>query len=270
MANNSVLNSDFVRQCLADRGWSQRELADRSGVELRSLQRWLAGQRVDVLQAEKVAVVLERGMASICTELPGGYRRSPLSRLTGLLPWLERRNAVLASGLKLLSTHWLHWMSLIHFHGQPLEEFVWRADVPAERSNTFLPLRIRMPGTSSPATLSFQATVHPRVRFEFGEIWVSEGRTRLREFAFTRELTSTLDAEGRLTVLVWIAPEMRQVVIASDTHFEASTFERPGMDATTFDARDSDLSGALCFRPSAMSLRAAGLPTWDDRYRPLP
>ncbi len=270
-SNRATLNANFVRERLSARGLTQRELATRVHIELRTLQRWLSGARVDLDSAERIARELECGMGALCAELPDHYARPPLARLGSrprLAAWLERYDASLAAGLRVLSQHWHQWASLVQFHGQPLERTVIRLPGTSIHEHSFLPLRLRVPRALERATLRFEAQVNPRIRFSFGEVRVNGDAVRLEEYAFTRALDGARDAEGRVTVLVWVSPDVRELVIASEDPFEIERFERRGGDPTLFDAADADLRGAVCFRPSAIDLRVAGLPAWDDRYRP--
>ncbi len=83
-------------------------------------------------------------------------------------------------------------------------------------------------------------------------------------------MESELGGERAVRVDVWVAAEMREVVIASDEPFDARRLEVEGEPSDLFDRTRPELARALCFRPSAMDLRLAGLPAWDDRLRPTP
>lgn len=266
-----TLATEFVREQMRERDLTQRELASRVHVELRTLQRWFAGASVDVASAERIAKELQCGMGVLCVELPASYPRAPLAWFGPASPWtrlLKRYDASLAAEVTSLGRRWHHWTSLLQFHGQPVERTVIRLPGTLEFEHRFLPLRVRLRGEAQRARLLFMAQVNPRVRFSFGEVTVEGDATRLEEYAFTRALAGRRDADGSFKVLVWISPDLKEVVIASEAQFEVERWERRNADATLFHAAASDLAGAVCFRPSSMDLRAAGLPGWDDRYRP--
>jgi hypothetical protein len=266
-----ILDALFVREQMRERGLTQRELASRIHVELRTLQRWLAGATVDIASAERIAKQLQCGMRVLCAELPRSYTRGLMAWPGPSSPWvrvLQRYDASLAAEMASLWQRWSHWTSLLQLHGQPVERTVVRLPGTLEFEHRFLPLRVRLRGEESRAHLRFMAQVNSRVRFAFGEVTVDGDATRLEEYAFTRALAGRRDADGWFKVLVWISPDLKEVVIASEAPFEVERWERGDADPTLFDAASRDLAGAVCFRPSSMDLRAAGLPAWDDRYRP--
>ena len=86
MANVCSLDGDLVRARLAELGHSQRSFAASLGYELRTLQRWLSGSRLDTADAERIARALGRGMRVV--ETPEAFdrdRRKPGSHLKWIL-----------------------------------------------------------------------------------------------------------------------------------------------------------------------------------------
>lgn len=271
MANDCQLDDVFVRARLAELGLSQRALADELGFELRTLQRWMAGGRIGTPDAERIAMRLGRGMGAVCRSLPDAYTHSPLERLAPFVRFLERRDEVLAGPFRMIDSFFSHWVSLVQFHAQPVERFVARFPVDERFRHRFVPLLLDFgPGAPEGAFARFHAQVSPRMRYLFGEVRLRGDRARLEEYAFTRAMESELGAERAVRVDVWVAAEMREVVIASDHPFEARRIPVDGEPTDLFDRTRPELERALCFRPSAMDLRLAGLPAWDDRLRPTP
>lgn len=262
MANPCSLDADFVRARLAELGLSQRALADELGFELRTLQRWMAGTRIDTRDAERIAHRLSRGMRAVCRELPAEYDASPLRRVESVMRFLETRDATFAEPMRVFRSHWKHWVSLLELHAEPVERYVARLVTGPLDRHRFVPVRIRVEGER--CALRFHAQVLPRVRYAFGRVDVDGDAVRLEEFAFTRAMNGRA-RDGELRVDVWISDEVAEIVVTSDDPFELTRLPVP--PTLEFQRSDPELTDAVCFRPSTMDLRLAGLPTWDDRLR---
>lgn len=262
MANPCTMRAQVVRARLKTLGYSQARLAEHCGFELRTLQRWIAGQRVSVDDAERVARELGLGTTECFDGVPERHFDTAFTSIRPLLGWASKRLGPLGSALGVVLDNFEFIDDQVSFAPHPGSGFVQRRSIAPGYGSTFAVLAL----TPSVPTQHFKMSVQaaPRFRFHSGDIRVADGSAHLTEYFFTREMRAPLDDRGSLQMWAWLYPRMPELVVQSAEDFELS---EPDLQVgrNLFDLSSPELAHAVCFRPSAMHLRSAGLPPAFDR-----
>lgn len=249
---------------MAQLGIQQADLAARCGVDARTLQRWRAGGRAALEDAEKLANALGVGTAEVFDGVPEDAD-SPFQLLRSVLSVLRVRQGTLARAFHTTFEHFGFVDSFVTFAAHPRRGFVTRLVVTPQYRNAFMVVRLAT-ATRERASILFSAQVASRFRYEFGQVEFKRDRVVLIEHFHTRSACAPVSPAGYVDVWVWVASELRELVVVSDVDVAVSVV--PGVDAqveTLFDLGEDETRHAVCFRPSAMHLRAAGLPSVFDR-----
>jgi transcriptional regulator with XRE-family HTH domain len=265
MANPCRMKAEAVRERMAVLGLTQAELAERCGLELRTLQRWMAGGRVSVDDAERIARALGLGTRLCFDGVPIAHLGSPFARVAPFARLLSRSDEALSQAFKVVLDQFSFVDRHTSFIPHPPDGYVQRLAIPRIGVQGFERLTLQ-PSVDRRGSqrITFAAQVGRRFRYEFGEIRIEGEQLRLVEHFHTRALRALRAADGSFALWVWISPELRELVVVSDADFRLWPIEL-GRRLQTFDSDAPDNRHALCFRPSAMHLRAAGLEPSFDR-----
>lgn len=262
MANPCILRADRARARLAELGLTQGALAERCDVELRTVQRWFAGGRASLADAERVAAALGLGTAELFDGVPAEHDVAAFARLRDALSFFGAREGALATALRAALENFEYVDRAISFASHPTRGHVARVVMRPEDRDRFAPFRLSV-AAGEPGRLAFHAQVARSFRYGFGEVRLDSVRATLVEHFHTRSAVAPRDPRGDVEVHVWNASEMRELVVVGDRPFE---FVRTDAEASaTFDLDDPRTRHAVCFRPAPMHLRRAGFSPVFDR-----
>lgn len=247
---------------MAELGLTQAALAAACGVELRTLQRWFAGQRVLLEHAERIACELGLGTAEAFVGVPGGDTASEIgSRMGTVARLLGARDSAFAQGLRLTREHFQTVRTSISFAAHPTHGFVARRLPPAGAQHTFVQIEL----TSRAHDLELE--VRNQLGKQFG---ITSGRIRMRgsELALlepfsTRSMLGRRRDDGGFVLWLWCGPEAKEHILVATRAFTASSCEPTGKQLC--DVGSPAMAHGLCIRPHLMHLQAANLPMGFDR-----
>lgn len=253
----------MARARLAALDLTQASLASQSGVDPRTVQRWFAGGRAAVEDAERAAAVLGVGTAEAWDGVPEATE-SPFARLRSVLAVVRLREGTLGGAFAAMLENFGFLDSLIRFSAHPPRGFVQRMRIePADR-HAFAVFRVS-PAARLPLAIECSGQVARRFRYVFGELALDPERALLTESFHTRSALAKPHADGSVDVHVWVGADMQELVLCAASDFRVRRLARAG--SSTFDLDDPGNTHAVCFRPSAMHLREAGLGRVFDRVR---
>jgi len=262
MASHCHLDPSRARARLATLGLTQTALAEQAGVELRTLQRWLAGGRTRLDDAERVAGALGMGTAELFHGVPDEATDSPFTGLRQAARLLGTRDWTVAHALRTALRSFDFIDRHASFTSHPRRGFVRRAPMDSARAHRFAVVRLRFPGPA-PSRLVLGAQIARSFRYDFAEITLDGQEAELVELFHTRTVRAPLDLDGGLWAYVWVASEMRELVVMGDRDLELE--DHPEVHADLFDLGAPTTRHAVCSRPSSMQLRDAGASPVHDR-----
>jgi len=262
VANPCILRADRARARLSELGLTQGALAERCDVELRTVQRWFAGGRASLVDAERFAAELGLGTAELFEGVPSDQEPAAFASLRAALGFFGAREGTLSLALRAALENFEYFDRSISFAAHPAHGYVARVVMRPTDRDRFAPFRVVLrPGAC--ARLAFHAQVARAFRYGFGEIRIDATRATLVEHFHTRSAVAERAADGAFEVHVWNASEMRELVVVGDHPF---AFVRDAADASSlFDLDDPRTEHAVCFRPAPMHLRRAGFSPVFDR-----
>jgi transcriptional regulator with XRE-family HTH domain len=241
-------------------GRTQQELAQRCAVDLRTVQRWLAGQRVSIEDAERVAADLGMGTAELFHGVPADVEGVP-SHVRSVLRLLSARDGDFAQGLRLAFETYEDLSLDVSFSSHPARGYVWRFPLGSELHHGFVPFRARL--SQRNCMLTVRAQIGRRFGYTLGRAWVRDGRVAMLETFSTRSMLAELSEDGELDLFVWGSGDRRELFIICDQ--PANVEQLPDTIDATLDLTAPRMRHALCFRPGNVHLRTAGLPYGFDR-----
>ncbi len=256
------IDREAARDRLAQLDMTQTALAERCGVELRTLQRWMAGGRTRLENAEAVARAMGVGTAEVFRGTSSERDDSPFVFMRSALRVLGGRESKFGNGLRAALTHFDFIDRYVSFTGHPRRGFVRRVSTGGARCHRFAVVRVTFP-TGLPHRVVLGAQIGRALRYDFAEISFEPEWAELVELFHTRTARAPVEDGRCLTLWVWVSSEMRELVIMSDR--DVVVEDQPEHVATIFDLRDEATRHAVCSRPSAMQLRASGLSASFDR-----
>jgi len=262
MASHCRLRADRARARLSELRLTQTALAEGAGVELRTLQRWLAGGSTRLADAERVARALGLGTAELFDGVPDEASDSPFVRLRSALRLLGTREWTLAHAVRTAVSSFDFIDRHASFTAHPRRGYVRRAPMGAARAHGFAAVRLRF-GAPPPSRLQLGAQIGRSFRYDFAEITLAGAEAELVELFHTRSVRAPLAPDGCLWAHVWVASEMQELVVMADRDFELE--DHPELRADLFDLASPGTAHAVCSRPSSMQLRDAGLSPVHDR-----
>lgn len=262
MAHWCRIDAVAARDRLSALGMTQTALAARCDVELRTLQRWLAGSRTRLDDAERVAAALGLGTAELFDGVPDEAKSSPFNLIRAALRLVGAREWAMAHALRTTVRSFEFIDEHASLTSHPRRGYVRRAPMASDRKDTFAAMRLRFPG-ALPSRLTLGAQIGRSFRYDFAEMTLEEGEAELIELFHTRSVRAPLDPRGSVWLFVWVAAEVREFVIMADGDLELE--DHPEMRWDIFDVDAVETRHAVCSRPSAVQLRAAGLPAVFDR-----
>ncbi len=249
-----------LRARLSALGLTQTALAERCGIELRTFQRWLAGGRLRLDDAEHVAAALGVGTAMVFDGVPTD--EPLLAQARAAMRVLGSRVGAIGGAFRLSLEHFDSVLRLASFSAHPPVGYVHCEPVAAEAQHAFVVLDVHPPrGRALRMALTTQ--VGRRFRYEFGELQVSETEVMLVEHQHTRSARANRAPDGSFSLWSWAAPEMRALVLVATEDLQVR--RSPGRGPQLFDLDDPRTRHAVCTRPAPMHLHSAGLPRVFDR-----
>ena len=262
MAQHCRIDAAAARARFAALGLTQTSAAEHARLELRTLQRWLAGGRTRLEDAETLAEALGVGTAELFAGVPDEAADSPFARLRPALRLLGTREWALAHALRTTLDEFQFIDRHASFTAHPRRGFVRRLPMGPARAHRFDVVRLSWPG-EPPSRLVLGAQIGRRFRYDFAEVTIARGEAELVELFHTRSACAPLDADGSLWAYIWVSSEMRELVVMADR--DISLEDHPEVILDLFDLGAPATHHAICSRPSSMQLRAAGLSAVHDR-----
>jgi transcriptional regulator with XRE-family HTH domain len=242
-------------------GQTQQELAHRCGVDLRTLQRWLSGSKVELSDAERVASALGLGTAELFEGVPTHDGGLFPGQLRSVLRLLSAREGDFARGLRLAFETYAELGEEVSFAAHPACGYVWRFPLSAAQQRGFVPFRMRGPVTN--CKLSVRAQLGRRLSHTLGHVEVRDGHVEMLEVFYTRSMLARVNARGELDLYVWGSSDRRELLFICDQPVDIALLPDPILP--TFDLAAPGAGHALCFRPGPAHLRLTGLPMGFDR-----
>jgi hypothetical protein len=257
-----VLRAEVARARLAALGLSQSALAAVCELDIRTVQRWFAGQPVRLPEAERVASALCIGTADLFDGVPehglGGVFElfAAMSRLPVV------RNHPSAQVMRRVEKHFGEFMAPLSFHPQPRHGLVAARPLPASLQHRFGVFRVhtRAPRDTLRITIRLAASVlveRAEVRMQGNEVWLLEIHT-------TRSMRALRRDDGSFDLWYWIGVEASELLFVSHEELAVEPVTTPP-DPFHFDMSSPSTAHAVCIRPAVTHLASAGLPRGFDR-----
>jgi hypothetical protein len=257
-----VLRVEVARARLAALGLSQSALAVVCELDVRTVQRWFAGQPVRLPEAERVARALCIGTADLFDGVPekglGGVFE--LFALMSRLPLV--RDHPSAQVMRRVPEHFGEFMAPLSFRPQPRHGLVASQPLPARLQHRFGVFRVhtRAPLDTLRITIRLAASVlveRAEVRLRSNDVW-------LVEIHSTRSIRALRRDDGSFDLWYWIGVEASEVLFVSREELTVEPVTTPS-DALHFDMSSPSTQHAVCIRPAVTHLASAGLPRGFDR-----
>ena len=245
---------------MATLGLTQASLAAGCGVELRTLQRWFAGQRVALAAAEKLACELGIGTAELFSGVPDETPSEVYARIGKVARMLGARDNAFAQGLRLVREHFDSLRTAVSFASHPPRGFVARQPVLRSSLHGFVQYALDVPDESD---IELRSQLGRQFGYVVARLRVRGARAALIETFSTRSMLAERMASGTFALWLWAGPEVQEWIAVSDRELRLSLCQPEPQQQLDLDA--PEMRHALCVRPNAMHLRAAGLPMGFDR-----
>lgn len=263
MSKKVTLRSDLARARLAALELTQSSLAVICELDIRTVQRWFAGQPVRLTEADRVATALRVGTADLFEGVPeeGDSAVFALFSLMARLPGL--RDHPSAQVLRTVPAHFAEFMAPLLFRPHPLRGFVSTVPLlPAQRGG-FIALRLASP--TPRATLRVMIRLGRAVLVERARLEVRAERVSLVESHMVRSMCAARRSDGSFELWYWVGDESSELLIVSKPELRVQQVSLPEPLRRSFDMRHDATAHALCIRPGITQLAAAGLSRGFDR-----
>lgn len=262
MSNPCTLDLEAARLRMVACGTTQAALAAECEIDVRTLQRWFAGQRVSLANAERLSAALGVGTSEVFRGAPEETGTPISGRLRLIQRLVSGRDNTFAHGVRVVQEHFDGILQAVSFAAHPSRGFVSRLRVDGYPRDQFVPFRLACTGDDA------DIEVRRQLSRSFGYV---SARLRLRgvqaelaETFQTHSMRATRGPDGSLTLWLWLGHEHREIVLVSSAEFTVTRCP----DAPPTALLDLDAEGGsawLCVRPSVVDLRLAGLPMGFDR-----
>lgn len=265
MAQKVYLRSDAARAQLSALGLTQVALALECELDIRTVQRWFAGQPVRLAEAERLARALQRGTADLFDGVDeDGPEAGPFALFSflGRLPGL--RDHPSAKVLRSVPSTYGAFMAPLQFRPHPLRGYVVPYGLPVGARGGFIALRIH---TASPdATLRVIVRLAPSVLLERGYVLARGDEVWLNENHFVRSMRAPRRAEDQsFDLWYWVGSEATELLLTCSHEFSVTEAQVLPQDRTLFDMSSPSNAHAVCVRPGVTHLSDAGLGKGFDR-----
>ncbi|MET0341238.1 MAG: hypothetical protein ABW252_09555 [Polyangiales bacterium] len=260
MPSRYTLSAEPARARMAVLGLTQAALAAACAIEVRTLQRWFAGQAVGRADAERIAAALGVGTAEVFGDM--AHERTDVDAKVALvMRALGTRESAFAQGLRLIREHLGFVLQAISFAGHPTHGFVARHEVSPHFGSGFLVASIAAEAAS--LDLSVRMQLGRRLGYVGANLRARGATVSLAEVFSSRSMVAPRTEAGGFDLWIWIGPETREVILVANATFSVrcDTTRAPRV----CDLDSAETTHALCVRPGPNQLRAAGLPNGFDR-----
>jgi transcriptional regulator with XRE-family HTH domain len=252
------LRVERAKNRLSALGITQVELAEACSVDVRTIQRWLAGGRLKIDDAERVASALRLGTAELCEGVP--EPGSALARVRAMHKALVARDGAVAQLLRMIPRLYPHMMEHVTFDAHPPLGHVYGVRPPASLRG-FLVIRLTPTGPSM--AIDVMERLLPSLMIERARIGVRPGEVWLLERFEPRSAYAALAPDGWFDLWFWVGEQTREIIFVSREELTVEVIE--GARSTEFDLATPGALHAVCVRPGVAQLREAGLPRGFDR-----
>ncbi|MDB4985175.1 MAG: hypothetical protein JWN04_353 [Myxococcaceae bacterium] len=240
---------------------TQLSLAQSCAIDVRTLQRWFAGQPVESGSAERVAAALGVGTAEVFEGVSSVSATLVSASLRRVLRLLSARENAFAQGLRTVVGHYEALLHAVSFASHPSHGYVARFVVTSDRQHGFMVLRVRP--ASSDCTLLVLAQIGQRMSYTIGRLRARDERVELLETWQTHSMVAELSPSGHFDLWVWGGIDSREIIVTCEQPLELELLAVPSQSLFDLDAPEA--RHAVCFRPTPMHLRTAGLAMGFDR-----
>jgi transcriptional regulator with XRE-family HTH domain len=266
---------EVARARMTALGLTQQELAARCAVDVRTVQRWFAGQSVGLGDAERVAAALGVGTSLVFAGIAVDHEGLLPASLRRVLRVLSGRENAFAQGLGLAVEHYDVLQRAVSFAAHPTHGYVTRVSLGDPPLHGFAVLRVQLveqvearprarePSQEARCALSVHAQLGPRFSFSLARVQVRDTRVELLETFCTRSMVSELSPEQTFDVWLWGALDSRELLLISEQPVRISRVATA--PRTLFELDAPETRHAVCIRPSPSHLRRASLPPGFDR-----
>jgi len=242
---------------------TQASLASACNVEVRTLQRWFAGQRVTLEDAERLAGALGVGTADVFDGVPEDGIATTLRRIAQIQRLLSARDGPFTQGLRLMDEHFQLVYESVWFSAYPTSGFVFRHTVPVQDRNGFVVLRVTP--SAERASILLRSQVGRNLAIAMGRVNVDGSAVCLLETFMVRSMLARRLDDGSFWLWVWSGIEQRELMLVSTTEFQVTVAMPSAEQRQIFDLTAARGDHTVCLRPGVTQLRAAGLPMGFDR-----
>ncbi|MFT3924042.1 MAG: helix-turn-helix transcriptional regulator [Myxococcales bacterium] len=260
MATRCTLRTDVARARMGALGQTQASLASACDIDVRTVQRWFAGQGVNLADAERVAVHLGVGTGDLFEGVPAeagptGARLRLLQRLLGA------RDIAFAQGFRLLGEHFDIVLESVSFAAHPVHGFVSRHSIAESFRHGFVVFRLAC--GEQAANLEVRCQVGRQFSYVVGKVRLRGDQAAMVETFQNHSMLARRAPDGSLALWFWVGAEHREVVFVGNREFTTTLEPRAHSQLCALDGPEAP--HILCFRPNVVDLRAAGLPRGFDR-----
>ncbi len=264
MSKKVVLRSGPARVRLEALGLTQSALAVICALDVRTVQRWFAGQAVRLAEAERVARVLQMGTADLFDGVPedepSGVRA--LFSLVSRLPGLRAHPA--AQLLRSAPALYADFFAPLQFRAHPLRGYVTTFALDARVRHRFIAFRVETRARFTQLQLLIRlgsSVLDERaiVRLQRDDAWLIENHV-VRSMYVRRRAK-----DGSFDLWYWVGMEASELLFVCPEELTLSKIELPDELQARFDMQHPSAEHAVCVRPTTSQIAAAELPRGWDR-----
>jgi transcriptional regulator with XRE-family HTH domain len=255
------LRTERARELLAAAGLTQADLAQACDVDVRTVQRWLAGGRLEAEDADRVARALEVGTAELCESGNSAERPGTFARIRAMHRALVSRDGAVAQLLRVIPRLYPHIIDGVVFAAHPERGYVYAFEKPGEKARGFVVARIT-PRTPR-ARVRVLERILPALLVERARIRVDEADVWLVEHFEPRSAATQPHSAGWFDLWFWVGSPTHEVLLVSDVELSLQMIDAP--PRTSLDLATEETAHAVFVRPGVSQLREAELPRGHDR-----
>lgn len=261
MAGSCSLKLDVARDRMAALDHTQASLAAECGVDVRTVQRWFAGQTVGVARAEQVARALRMGTSEVFRDVPEDGLKAFVRRMGLLQKLLNGRDGAVASAIRIAQEQFATALLAVSHNAHPVHGYVASESTAGWSRHGFACVQLKCDAEEAEIGLRYQ--LGKRFGYVAGGLWLTHDTAYLVETFQVRSMRAKRASDGSVRLWFWVTDAVQELFAVSNADvgiLPCETAARKELDI------DTDLGPeALCLRPSPVDLRNACLPMGFDR-----
>lgn len=254
----------MARARLAALDLTQSALAIICELDVRTVQRWFAGQPVRFEEAERVAAALRIGTADLFSGVPEHGGHGGVFELLAAMCRLPLvRDHPSAQVIRSVPSHFGEFLAPVSFRSHPLHGYTHPFALARDAAQGFSAFRVQ--GATSHETLRISIRLAPSVLVERAQVLVRDEHAWLVETHMSRSMRAPRRADGSFDVWYWVGHEASELLFAAESTLSVEALGSPLADRTIFDMASPEAAHAVCIRPAVTQLASAGLARGFDR-----